>query len=548
MGRTVRASARRQQRQQQTASICERLEDRRLLAFTALVDFQPSNVPTQAGYLRDTGATFADRGNGAAYGWSATNNNGIDRNSKKSPNQAYDTFNHMQKGGNFSWEIAVPNGTYNVRVVSGDAVLNTSDFYQILAEGRQSVQGRPSTNQLFIGSYIAVTVTDGRLTITNGPSAINNKINFIEVTEAAPLRPSNLAATATSATTVNLSWTDNSLNEDGFVLERNHTSNLWERVATLGENVTSFTDTGRTPSTTYNYRVRAFNDVGQSFDSNVAKVTTPAVPGQTPAAPSDLTFTVSSNLAQLTWSDNSDNEEKFVVQRLNWSGTFETYRELPANTTTTYAFLNTAQINQFRVVARNSAGGNSAPSNVASIAAAPAQPLYPFAGATSSSSIEISWDSIDSCQFHVERLDNGVWVRIASDVLSLSYHDTGLQSGTSYSYRVIAAAVNEAGDSAPSDVASTTTAPAAVTGLAVTGVTSSSVALKWDDATGEGGYVVERSIDGVRWTQVAILHADVTTYTNTGLASQTTYLFRVTGFSSGIVLGDLNSPVSAKTA
>src|SRR5688572_15785950 len=89
MSRTVRASTRR------TTSLCERLEDRRLLAFTALIDFQPPNVPTQSGYQKDTGAVFGSRGNGLTYGWNATNNNGIDRNSKKSSNQAFDTFLHM---------------------------------------------------------------------------------------------------------------------------------------------------------------------------------------------------------------------------------------------------------------------------------------------------------------------------------------------------------------------------------------------------------------------------------------------------------------------
>ena len=534
------------------AASIENLESRRLLAFSAFVDFQPPKVPTQSGYRADTGATFADRGSGLSYGWNATNNNAIDRNSKKSPNQAHDTFNQMQKGGNFSWELAVPNGTYNVRVVSGDAVLNTSDFYQVLAEGRQSVQGRPSSNQLFIGSYIGVTVTDGRLTVTNGPSAINNKINFIEVTEAAPLRPSNLAATVTSASTVDLSWTDNALNEGGFIVERNSVSNVWERVATLGENTVTFTDTaGLTPSTTYNYRVRAFNDVGESYESNVAKVTTPAVPGATPAAPSNLVVTsVNGNVANLAWTDNSNNEDAFVIQRIGYSGAFENYKEVPAGTTATYVFLHSAQVHQLRVIARNASGGNSDPSNVVSVATAPEAPVYVNAQAASSTAIDISWDSLDSCQFHVERLNSatGQWDRIASDLLTLSYRDTGLTPGTRYSYHVIAVAANSAGDSAPSDVVSATTAPVAVTGLQVTGRSSNSVSLAWNDVSGEDFYSVERSLDGVNWTFVAYLYADTTSYTVTGLASGTTYQLRVTGMAYGNIPGERSDPVSATTS
>ena len=57
MSRTGRASTRRQR-----VAAFERLEDRRLLAFNALVDFQPPNVPTQSGYQKDTGAVFGGYG------------------------------------------------------------------------------------------------------------------------------------------------------------------------------------------------------------------------------------------------------------------------------------------------------------------------------------------------------------------------------------------------------------------------------------------------------------------------------------------------------
>src|SRR5262245_17906506 len=97
----------------QFATTFETLEPRRLLAaFSPLIDFQPAGAQTQRGYVADTGAAFGSRGNGLSYGWNATNDNGVDRNSRTSPNQAYDTFNHMQKNGSFTWELAVPSGTY----------------------------------------------------------------------------------------------------------------------------------------------------------------------------------------------------------------------------------------------------------------------------------------------------------------------------------------------------------------------------------------------------------------------------------------------------
>jgi hypothetical protein len=526
----------------------EPLEHRRLLAFSALIDFQPPGVPTQAGYKADTGATFGDRGNGLTYGWNAANNNGIDRNGKKSPNQAYDTFNQTQKNGNFSWEIALPNGTYDVRPVAGDAT-STDAFYHFLAEGQPIISGRPSTSQLWIGGNKPINVTDGRLTITNGPSAVNNKIAFIEVRKAAPTRPSGLAASAVSSSSIQLTWTDNAINEDGFIVERSLNGYTFQPVATVGANVTTFTDSGLAPDTRYTYQVKAFNDVGQSQASNVASATSLSNPALVPAAPSNLAVASATNyVATLTWTDNSNNEDKFLIQVPAYTGAgWTTYKEIPANSTSTTVYLHSATINQFRVVARNSAGGSSNPSNTVSIATKPEAPIYPGAQAVSSTAIDIFWDSLDSGQFHVEKLIDGQWVRLASDLANLTYRDTGLTPGTTYFYRIIAVGTNEAGDSDPTEVVSATTAPAAVTGLSVTNTTSSSVSLQWNDVTGEAGYSIERSLDDINWTTVTFLYPDSTTYTATGLASGQTYFFRVTGFAYGPIMGDRSDPVSATT-
>lgn len=65
----------------------------------------------------------------------------------------------------------------------------------------------------------------------------------------------------------------------------------WERstdganfAATLGANVTTFSDSGRAPSTAYWYRVSASNGGGKSTCTTIASVTTPALP-TLPAVP-----------------------------------------------------------------------------------------------------------------------------------------------------------------------------------------------------------------------------------------------------------------------
>ena len=75
-----------------------------------------------------------------------------------------------------------------------------------------------------------------------------------------PSPPSGLSANAVSTSQINLTWTDNSVNESGFKLERKTgPSGSYSEIATTAAGVTSFSDTGLQPATQYFYRVRATN-------------------------------------------------------------------------------------------------------------------------------------------------------------------------------------------------------------------------------------------------------------------------------------------------
>ena len=73
-----------------------------------------------------------------------------------------------------------------------------------------------------------------------------------------------------SAAQLTLSWTDASDNEDGFGIERKTgTGGSFARVASVGSNVSTYTDANLASSTTYCYRVNAFN-TASSLASAVA--------------------------------------------------------------------------------------------------------------------------------------------------------------------------------------------------------------------------------------------------------------------------------------
>jgi titin len=143
-------------------------------------------------------------------------------------------------------------------------------------------------------------------------------LSMLAITSAGPAAPTDLVATAVSPTQINLAWTDNSDNENGFNIVRCQGDPEcfdFGQVGSVPPGVTTFEDTGLTPGILYRYLVQAFNTEGSAY-SNAAQATTPQI---APAAPSALTAIARkhgySGWVDLAWSDDSNNESSFVIER-----------------------------------------------------------------------------------------------------------------------------------------------------------------------------------------------------------------------------------------
>lgn len=137
--------------------------------------------------------------------------------------------------------------------------------------------------------------------------------NTLTVATAPPVA-TNLTATALTARSVRVAWTDNSVAETGFEVERGAGSpgTGFSSVATQPANSTSYVDSAVLPDRTYSYRVRVAGAGGKSSYTAEASVTTPL------AAPTSVTVEGTTDRSvTLTWDDDSTSELGYEIVRGN---------------------------------------------------------------------------------------------------------------------------------------------------------------------------------------------------------------------------------------
>src|SRR5207249_580138 len=214
--------------------------------------------------------------------------------------------------------------------------------------------------------------------------------------QAPPAAPSNLTATAVSTSEIDLSWTNNASNANGFVVNRSSDGVTFSQLAVLG-NVTSYKDTGLSAGSKCYYEVAATNGAGTSAFSNVANATTTATQSP-PAAPSNLTAgAVSTSEIDLTWTNNASNATGVAVKR-SMDGINYTVIATVGSSVTSYSNTGlTAGTKYYYRAQASNAAGLSAFSNVAAATtpslSLPAAPSNLTATAVSTSEIDLAWQA-----------------------------------------------------------------------------------------------------------------------------------------------------------
>lgn len=186
-------------------------------------------------------------------------------------------------------------------------------------------------------------------------------VDYMEVTNISPpvtpTAPSNLSSSNVTSSSLQLNWTDNSNDEDNFIVERNANGAGYQVLtSTVVANSTTYTDNSVSANGSYQYRIASKNTGGQSAFSNEITVNTTS---NAPTAPSNLSSSnVTSSSLQLNWTDNSSNEDNFVIERNANGAGFQVLTSTVAANSTTYTD-NSVSANgsyQYRVASKNSSG------------------------------------------------------------------------------------------------------------------------------------------------------------------------------------------------
>jgi hypothetical protein len=174
------------------------------------------------------------------------------------------------------------NGTangivWNIQFSSSHEVLHAYDA-TTLTELYNTNQNT-ARDQLGVGvKFITPTIADGEVFV--GGSGFVNVYGLLAPPTSPPAAPSNLTAAALSATSVQLQWVNNANNQAGFKIERsNDNGNSYTQIGMAGASALSYVDMTASASTTYLYRIRATNAIGDSAYAGPVSVTTPAVTG-----------------------------------------------------------------------------------------------------------------------------------------------------------------------------------------------------------------------------------------------------------------------------
>jgi predicted secreted protein with PEFG-CTERM motif len=384
---------------------------------------------------------------------------------------------------NLSWSPPTSNGGPPVTGYKIDYKLDSGNFTNLVSNSGNSFTAYSHTGLQVGHTYTYRVFAINSVGKSNSSNTATATAVQITTVPGSPI----LSANPSSATSVSLSWTPPQNNGGsaitGYKIEySNGTSQYIVLVANTGNTQTAYLHNGLTTGKTYTYRVTAINSIGAGNPSNVVS----AQPQETKTPTITSAVAISPTQVSLSWIPPSQTFGQVINgyridQVINGALIFV---DTTGSTTTTYTVpnLTTGKKYTFAVTASLSAGSETNPSPFVSVTptstssapspssqpssqnppaqnqALPDPPTGLNATMISQNTVKLSWimpsnnGKVPITGFKVETKTgpSGTWSLITSNIgVQTSFVKSGLQTGTSYFYRV--SSISSIGTGQPSN-------------------------------------------------------------------------------------------------
>lgn len=361
--------------------------------------------------------------------------------------------------------------------------------------------------------------------------------------------PTGFTAMAQSGSQVGLNWTDVALNETSYVLQR--TVGGVTSTFTLAANAVNYTDTGLPADTQVDYVLSAANATNSSPTVSATTFTLGAPPL------TSLTATANSaTQVTLGWATapavRAQATTGFAIVRTGGAGTVTFtaaasatgYVDTTASQNTSYTYT----VNAVNASGIAPVAGAASQATVSTPYAAAGSLTGLSALANSATLVTVSWTGgVPATQYLVERCTataanfnctaaSSVWLpAVTVTAPATSFADATVVANTTYAYRVTASN----GPNVSNTLTTNVTTPGGLLVNAPSNLAAAvsfahnRVTLTWlDNATNETAFIVERSIDGVNYSQVGTVAARTgsgrtSTFTDTAVSAGVTYFYQV---------------------